>query len=410
MTYRITAPNKVDALINLPASKSISNRALIIHALSGGAIMPENLSHCDDTDVMRAALSNMPDVIDIGAAGTAMRFLTALLSTTEGQHTITGTERMKQRPITVLVDALRKLGADIEYEENEGFPPLRINGRQLLGGELQMPGNVSSQYVSALLMVGAVLQRGLTLHLTGEVISRPYIDLTLSMMRHYGAEAAWESDNTITVKSTGYQDRPFLIENDWSAASYWYAIMALTADDSSTVSLPGLFDGSQQGDSVVRFLYSMMGVKTSFADGGVVLTKHASNLPRIDYDFSGTPDLAQTLVTTCCALGVKFHFKGLSTLKIKETDRIEALRTELGKLGFAIEERNDSELLWDGERHEPAADTRIDTYNDHRMAMAIAPMAMKLGPVCINNPEVVTKSYPDYWDHLRLAGFTIEEL
>ena len=289
MTYRITAPNKVDALINLPASKSISNRALIIHALSGGATTPENLSHCDDTDVMRAALSNMPDVIDIGAAGTAMRFLTALLSTTEGQHTITGTERMKQRPITVLVDALRKLGADIEYEENEGFPPLRINGRQLLGGELQMPGNVSSQYVSALLMVGAVLQRGLTLHLTGEVISRPYIDLTLSMMRHYGAEAAWEADNTITVKSTGYQDRPFLIENDWSAASYWYAIMALTADDSSTVSLPGLFDGSQQGDSVVRFLYSMMGVKTSFADGGVVLTKHASNLPRIDYDFTKRP-------------------------------------------------------------------------------------------------------------------------
>ena len=381
--YRLTAPQRLDATVELPASKSISNRALIIYALSGGTHLPENLSDCDDTEVIIKALNEMPEEIDIKAAGTAMRFMTAYLSVTDGTHVLTGTERMKHRPIGILVDALRLLGADIQYVGEEDYPPLRINGKQLEGGLLEIPGNVSSQYISALLMIGPTLKKGLTLRLLGSIISRPYIDLTLWTMREFGADADWSAADTITVNPKPYQDRPYFIENDWSGASYWYEIMALTQDHEAEIRLSGLMDGSKQGDSVTRYIFSLLGVKNKFETKKV-----------------GIP---QTVT-------VAKNFTGLSTLKIKETDRIEALKTEMRKLGFVLKNANDSELIWDGERCEPDFEQGIDTYEDHRMALSIAPFACIHPGLIINNPQVVTKSYPRFWDDLQKAGFTIEKL
>lgn len=416
-TYYIQKPERLRNDIKLPASKSISNRALVIYALSGG-VLPENLSDCDDTEVIVRALKEMPETIDIKAAGTAMRFMTAFFSATDnGTHVLTGTERMKCRPIKLLVEALRQLGADIQYEKEAGFPPLRINGQRLEGGELEIAGNVSSQYISALLLIGPVLRKGLTLRLTGDVISRPYIDLTLWMMREFGANAEWTSMDTITVKPQPYRSRTYYIENDWSAASYWYEMVALSDDPEAEIRLEGLMDGSKQGDSGVRYLFSLLGVKTIFAskESGkpctVTLRKGNSRISHLEYDFTNMPDLAQTFVCTCCALGIPFHFTGLQTLKIKETDRIEALKTELLKLGFVLEDRNDSELIWSPQTSDvrPSAPLpAIDTYEDHRMALAFAPMSLKM-PISINNPQVVTKSYPHFWNDLTNSGFTIHD-
>lgn len=414
--YRLTAPCRLEATISLPASKSISNRALIIYALSGGKNMPSNLSDCDDTEVIINALRNMPKEIDIKAAGTAMRFMTAYLSVMEGTHILTGTERMKHRPIAILVDALRKLGANIEYVGTEGYPPLRITGQSLNGGLLEIPGNVSSQYISALLMIAPMLKEGMTLHLLGDIISRPYIDLTLWMMSEFGADAEWFSNDTIVVKPQPYKSRDYFIESDWSGASYWYEMMALCADKRSEVKLTGLMDGSKQGDSTTRYIFSLLGVKTQFESKQaniaqtVTLKQNGRCVPKLEYDFINSPDLAQTFVVTCAAKGIPFHFKGLSTLKIKETDRIEALKTEMRKLGYVLQDHNNSELIWDGERCDPSFEQGIDTYEDHRMALAFAPYALLHDKLIINNPQVVTKSYPHYWEDLRLAGFTIEEL
>lgn len=411
-TYIITPPTSLQAHIQLPASKSISNRALMIHALSEGDILPQNLSDCDDTAVMIRALRDMPAEIDIKAAGTAMRFMTAYLACTSGTHTITGTERMKQRPIRILVNALRYLGADIQYLGEEGFPPLLINGKKIEGGHLDIPGNVSSQYISALLMIGPTLQKGLELRMTGEIASRSYIDLTLCTIREFGGIADWTDIDTITVKPSPYKNGPYLIENDWSASSYWYEMMALSSDANAQIVLEGLMDGSRQGDSVVKYIFSLLGVKTQFTntDDGkpttVKLKRQRCMLPRLDYDFINSPDLAQTLVTTCCGMGIPFRFTGLSSLKIKETDRIVALKIELRKLGFLLTDENDDTLIWTGERCEPTGES-IDTYEDHRMAMALAPMAMKTGKLEINHPEVVSKSYPHFWDDLKRAGFNI---
>ncbi|MBQ1669257.1 MAG: 3-phosphoshikimate 1-carboxyvinyltransferase [Prevotella sp.] len=412
--YKLSAPKKLDATVALPASKSISNRALIIYALSGGHIMPQNLSDCDDTEVIINAIRYMPDVIDIKAAGTAMRFMTAYLSLMRGTHTLTGTERMKKRPIKILVDALRSLGAEISYLEEEGFPPLSITGTKLTGAVLEMSGSVSSQYISAVLMIGPMLDKGLELRLTGDIISRPYIDLTLYMMNEFGADADWTSADTITIKPVPYKTREYLIENDWSGASYWYEMMALMDNPDAKLMLTGLKDGSKQGDSVARYIFSMLGVKTVFESKTsrkpqtVTITANGRCLPRLEYDFINSPDLAQTFVVTCAAKGVRFHFKGLSTLKIKETDRIEALKKEMRKLGYVIESRNDSELIWDGETCEPQMEKGIDTYEDHRMALAFAPYALKSGEIIINNPQVVTKSYPHFWESLEEVGFKIE--
>ena len=415
MQYHIQAPRQLNTTIKLPASKSISNRALIIHALSGGKILPENLSDCDDTEVIIHALQHNPYEIDIKAAGTAMRFMTAYLSVKEGEeHVLTGTERMKHRPIGVLVDALRRLGADISYVGEEGFPPLRIKGRNLQGGLLEVPGNISSQYISALLMIGPVLDQGLTLKLKGDIISRPYIDLTLWTMREFGADADWSDFETITVDPKPYQEREYYIENDWSAASYWYEMMALT-DHDDEIRLTGLMDGSKQGDSSVRYIFSLLGIKTQFEtkQEGIPTTvtlRHSHRcVPRLEYDFTNSPDLAQTFIVCCALKNVHFHFRGLSTLKIKETDRIEAMKTEMRKLGYVIHDVNDSELYWDGERCEPSMQMGIDTYEDHRMALSIAPAAFKTEGLLINNPKVVSKSYPHFWDDLKKAQFIIVE-
>lgn len=413
MQYEITAPAVLNHTVDLPSSKSVSNRALIIHALSGGGMLPQNLSDCDDTDGMIKALRDMPEVIDIKAAGTAMRFLTAYLAVTPGRHTITGTERMRHRPIRLLVDALRYLGAEVEYAGEEGYPPLRITGRPLDGGRIEIPGNVSSQYISALLMIGPVLRDGLRLHLTGDIISRPYIDMTLWIMGEFGAEAEWTDISTITVAPKPYAARGYNIENDWSAASYWYEMVALGGRDSE-VTLTGLMDGSKQGDSSVRYIFSLLGVKTTFGttEEGVPTTVRLSRnghcVPRLEYDFINSPDLAQTFVVCCAALGVPFRFTGLQTLRIKETDRIEALKREMGKLGYVLRDVEGRELVWSGERCEPLPDAAVDTYDDHRMALAFAPLAMKWGRVRINNPHVVTKSYPHFWNDLKSSGFAID--
>lgn len=413
-TYEIIAPETLSADINLPASKSISNRALIIHALSGGQL-PQNLSDCDDTRAVVNALRDMPETIDVGAAGTAMRFMTAYLAVTEGEHVITGSERMRHRPVGVLVDALRMLGATINYVAEEGYPPLHISGHPLLGGKLEIPGNVSSQFISALLLIGPVMHLGLSLHLTGEIVSRPYIDLTIHVMHGFGAEVDWTSPDTIEVRPKPYSNAPYLIENDWSASSYWYELASLYPISEANVSMRGLEDSSRQGDSVVKYIFSLLGVKTAFDEPHsgkpttVRLTRHLDSVSQLSYDFLNCPDLAQTVVATCCGLGVTFHFTGLASLRIKETDRLVALQRELRKLGFIIQIINNEELLWDGSVCEPSMEP-IDTYEDHRMAMAIAPLAVKFPGLRINNPEVVTKSYPDFWKDLRKASFTINNI
>lgn len=418
----ISAPNKINCSINLPASKSISNRVLILSALcSEGDVTDgmENLATCDDTKVVKNAFSDgLPYEINIGAAGTAMRFMTAFLAQRDGEeHVITGTERMKHRPIKVLVEALKNIGADIKYVGEEGYPPLKIKGKKLKGGSLSVPGNISSQYISALLMIAPMLEDGLKLHLIGDIYSRPYIDLTLSCMQDFGAKAYWHDNDDIIIEPTGYKKRAYIVENDWSAASYWYEMAALmTANkeymsDEDEIIVEGLKDSSRQGDSSIRYLFNLLGVKSVFDNKDcitdVTLKTAITRVAKLEYDFLNIPDMAQTFVVTCCALGIPFHFTGLASLRIKETDRIEALKVELRKVGYVIEDRNDSELIWNGETCEPTFDP-IDTYEDHRMAMAFAPLAIKFGKIEINNPEVVSKSYPNYWEDLAKAGFEIK--
>lgn len=398
----------INCKILLPSSKSISNRALIINALGKGTHPLENLSECDDTQVMIRALQTSSDeTIDIMAAGTAMRFLTAYLSVTPGKRIITGTKRMQQRPIQVLVNALRELGAEISYKNNEGFPPLQITGSSLNKENIQLPGNISSQYISALLMIAPTLTNGLTIRLTGEIISRPYIQLTLQLMNDFGANAHWTKDNELRVEPQPYRSIPYYIESDWSAASYWYQIVALSPE--AKVFLPGLQKRSYQGDSKVAELFHLLGVETTYQKEGVTLSKGAVKTKRMEYDFVNQPDLAQTFVVTCALLGIPFRFTGLQSLKIKETDRITALVKEMQKLGFVIKETGNSILSWEGERcsREEGA---IDTYEDHRMAMAFAPASLKLTDIFINHPQVVSKSYPRYWENLQAAGFIIKEV
>lgn len=411
MQYKVSAPATLDADIQLPASKSISNRALILHSLAHGKTLPCNLSNCDDTKVMIRALDGNPEHIDILAAGTAMRFLTAYLSVTPGCRIITGTQRMQQRPIRILVDALRALGAQIEYAGNEGFPPLHITGTTLKGEDISLAGNVSSQYISALLMIGAVLPNGLRLHLTGDIISRPYINLTLQLMRDFGAQADWSATNSILVRPGGYRDTAFTVESDWSAASYWYQIMALKGmkkgKSEDNVELLGLFPHSYQGDSRGAEVFARLGVHTEYTNRGVRLTQHGTPVTRLDEDMVDIPDLAQTFVVTCCLLEVPFRFTGLQSLKIKETDRIAALITELRKLGYVVHSEQDSILWWDGERCPAEESPVIATYEDHRMAMAFAPACLVVPEIRINEPQVVSKSYPGYWEDLKKAGFKI---
>ena len=300
------------------------------------------------------------------------------------------------------------LGAHIEYAGNEGFPPLRINGTQLTGSEIELAGDVSSQYISALLMIGAVLPTGLKLQLKGNIISRPYINLTLQLMHDFGAQAGWTSDSSITVEPGGYHDTPFRVESDWSAASYWYQMTAL-ADGSPEVELLGLFAHSAQGDSRGAELFARLGVQTEYIPQGVKLRKQGQSVARLDADMVDIPDLAQTFVVTCCLMDVPFRFTGLQSLKIKETDRICALITELRKLGYVVHAGQDSILWWDGGRCPADEQPGIDTYEDHRMAMAFAPVCLVRPAIRINEPQVVSKSYPSYWNDLQAAGFRLTE-
>ena len=398
-------PHKLVADITPPTSKSVSNRALMLQALC-----PEkrytiaNLAVCDDTQHMQEGIEAKlagAGLIDIGATGTAMRFLTAYLSIKEGVTTLTGSERMQQRPIGTLVEALRTLGADITYVNKEGYPPLRIQGRQLQGGALEVKADISSQYISALLMIGPCLSEGLTLHLTGEIASRSYIELTLDLMRHYGAAAAWMDEQTIRVEAGGYKDVPLTIEGDWSAASYWYelATVANHYGHEVDIRLHGMRPDSKQGDRIVADWLKAEGLKLSDSVNQDKRTTEAENC-QLTKDFTHCPDIAQTMAVTYCLLGTPFVFTGIRSLRIKETDRVAALINELHKLGFVLRAEGDEQLIWDGTRCKADERPVIATYDDHRMAMAFAPAALCYENLTIEHPEVVTKSYPGFWEDL----------
>lgn len=408
MNYLIKAPAgaKILASLRLPASKSISNRVLMLNALSERPHEIRNLSQSDDARLMQDALQSNECDFNVGAAGTAMRFLTAFLSITPGEWTLTGTERMKNRPIQLLADALNRLGARIEYMEKEGYPPLRISGRPLQGGEIRLSGSVSSQYISALLMIAPLMEKGLVLHPEGHVVSAPYIRQTTELMKQFGATVRREGQS-LRVLPGSYKPVPFTVEADWSAASYWYALAALAQQ--AEISLKGLFKNSLQGDASVAGLFERLGVETLFTDENLALRHNGNLCKQMIYNFVNEPDLAQTFVAVCTGLGIPFRFAGLQSLKIKETDRIEALKTELRKLGYLLSDSCQGSILeWTGERCEPEPHPVIRTYEDHRMAMAFAPLALvRPQGIEIAHPQVVSKSYPAFWDDLQKAGFEL---
>lgn len=404
MKYALYAPLQLTGSINLPASKSISNRALLLSVLATDKLTVENIANCDDTQVMQIALEKKQPIIDIGAAGTSMRFLTAYFATQEGKWILTGSDRMKQRPIKLLVEALISLGASIRYLEKEGFPPLEITGKSLRGGELHLQGHISSQYISALLMIAPTLQHGLSLTLEGEIVSRPYIQMTLQMMKQFGIESEW-TDNHIIVLPQPYRACSFQVESDWSAASYWYSMASLTPN--SSFRLLGLKQDSLQGDAQCAIIFESLGVHTTYDSDGITIQRTGQFVPYFSYHFVDQPDLAQTIIVTCCLLGIPFHCTGLQSLKIKETDRIEALINELAKLGYRLTQNEPDALSWDGSVSSSQTSAVIETYNDHRMAMAFAVASLR-HPIVIADPEVVSKSYPTFWDDLRKVGFSIQ--
>ena len=403
VTVTITHPTGIlNGKIQLPASKSEANRALIIAALSGNSSELLNLSEANDTQLLQKLLKSSDETINAEDAGTVMRFLTAYYAVTGQRKILTGTARMCQRPIKVLVDALRTLGASIDYLKEEGYPPLKINGFTGKGvNKLKVRSDISSQYISALLMVAPLLPDGLELELEGKIGSRPYIDMTLSLMQHFGVSANF-TQNIIRVPAQQYQPASYTIEPDWSAASYWYSMVALAAD--ATIELPGLREKSFQGDKAITDIMAHLGVHTAFTTEGLVLTKR--NFARkFAYDFSNCPDLAQTIVALCAGLGVTLEMTGLESLRIKETDRIQALQIEVLSMGASLDEITPGVF-----RMERAILTKSEltfrTYQDHRMAMAFAPLAL-LEPVQIQEPGVVRKSYPRFWEDLENVGFTI---
>jgi len=408
MRYKVSANKKnIEGCIFLPASKSISNRALIIHALCYSPYPLHNLSASDDTKVLAAALNSNTNKFDIGHAGTAMRFLTAFLAKIAGEWEITGSERMQQRPIKILVDALNKLGAKIEYLGNENCPPLKILGSHLTGETIELDGTVSSQYVSALLLIAPTVENGLTLKLTGEITSRSYIELTLKLMAKFGVQYNWEG-NEITVGEQHYFPMDFTVEADWSGASYWYQILALS--ESGEVLLENLQLKSLQGDANIAGWFEQFGIFSTQKAEGVLLSKKENiNPQKLTLDFIENPDVAQTFACLCVAKEIPFYFSGLKTLKIKETDRIAALQNELAKFGANLTEPANGELAWDGkiDTTKKEQNPTIKTYHDHRMALAFAPMALANLNLQIEDPAVVTKSYPAFWEDLKSVGFKI---
>ncbi|WP_296314065.1 3-phosphoshikimate 1-carboxyvinyltransferase [Winogradskyella sp. UBA3174] len=393
--------------IKITGSKSESNRLLLLKALYP-QISIDNVSNSDDSVLMQKALKSQEDTIDIHHAGTAMRFLTAYFSVQEGREiTLTGSDRMKERPIKILVDALRALGADISYLENDGFPPLKIIGRKLTNNKVTLKANVSSQYISALLLIASKLEDGIELVLDGKITSVPYINMTLSLLNEIDVQTSFQK-NIITVKPNKDILKPkvLTVESDWSSASYWYSIVALS-DLGTEITIASYKEKSLQGDAVLAEIYQSFGVQTTFKSTTVILQKLATTNSKtvIDLDLANAPDIAQTIAVTAFGLGIGCHMKGLHTLKIKETDRLIALKTELEKLGADVVITENSLLL-------KASDTivsaiEIETYKDHRMAMAFAPLALKTS-IAIKEANVVSKSYPQFWEDLKAVGFIIK--
>ena len=395
--------------IKLPASKSISNRVLIINALSYSPFPVKNLSDCDDSIAMERVLESNSNRFDIGHAGTAMRFLTAYLSKIVGEWHLTGSERMQQRPISILVDALRKMGAQIEYTGTEGFPPLKITGTALKGGTIELDGSISSQYISALLMIAPTVQGGLTLRLKNSITSRAYIEMTLHLMKKFGIKYQWNG-NEIRIEAQSYKPVPYSVEADWSGASYWYALAALS--DQCDLHLKGLYLNSLQGDAIqASWFEKYFGIKSRQEGDAVRLTRIKEiPLKKLTLNFIENPDIAQTFVVLAIGKKLPFQFAGLKTLKIKETDRIAALKNECAKFGVVLTEPAEGELAWDGLLTDSLIQKVpvVATYDDHRMAMAFAPMAMFNESVRIGDAMVVTKSYPSFYTDLQTVGFKVE--
>lgn len=404
MKIKVVAPqNELKSFMSLPASKSISNRALIIGALCTEKCKIKNLSESKDTQVLIHALKNINNpTIDIGAAGTAMRFLTAFLAITPGERILTGSARMKQRPIDELVNILRDLGAQINYLENEGFPPLKIDGQNLISKPVKMRGNISSQYISALLMIAPCLDNDFELTIEGNILSRDYIRMTIRLMQEFGIDVEWK-DNIILVKRGDYKPKELIIEADWSSASYWFEIISLSKN--SMIELTGLKKNSLQGDSILPELFKTLGVDSVFTNFGLRIKNIQTTTNYFEYDFTDCPDLAQTLAVTLVAKKIPFKLTGLDNLSIKETDRINALVTEFKKLGIHLQSTSNS-LSWEGNDILYVPENHVvKTYEDHRMALAFAPLSIITNELVIDDPEVVTKSYPKYWNNLEEVGF-----
>lgn len=407
MHYTISKPEKIiEGKIIVPSSKSISNRVQVINALSYSFEPIKNLSTCDDSKVMQEVLFSNTNVFDVGHAGTSMRFLTAYLSKILGEWTLTGSDRMKQRPISVLVDALNSLGAQISYLEKEGYPPLKILGSNITGKDVELAGDTSSQYISALLLIAPTLENGLRIKLKGKIVSRSYIEMTLNIMEEFGIESEFKGDEIFVAKQA-YKVIPYTVEGDWSGASYWYAFMALAPK--GKLFLDGLRKNSFQGDSGLVEVFGKLGVKTNFSKKGMYIEQSNELCKKLVFDFIEMPDLAQTFAVVSVLKNIPFHFKGLETLKIKETNRIAALIDELAKLGYVLYEPQEGELAWDGEMKAESDNIVIETYHDHRMAMAFAPIAMVRPEIQIADPMVVNKSYPYFWEQIKEIGFNIKE-
>jgi 3-phosphoshikimate 1-carboxyvinyltransferase len=408
----------INTEIQLTGSKSECNRALIISALSKKLVKVENLSNAADTVTLNGILNNLEEeleveiqeskTVDVGPAGTAMRFLSAYLSAKNGNFLLTGTERMKQRPIGILAEALKTIGADISYAEAEGFPPLNIAGPlNQKTAEVKIKGDISSQYISALLMIAPILPQGLTLEIEGELTSKPYVDMTLDMLAEVGISHSWNG-NSISIKPQVFKPGTLVVEPDWSAASYWYSIAALANE--AEISLPALKEKSLQGDSQIKNIMKIFGIATSKTDKGIAISNLGLSLDTKEVlDLKTCPDLAQTIVVIAAALSKNMSFTGLETLKIKETDRIAALQNELAKIGVTFTEDNLVYTLNTDNLHFPDKVT-FATYEDHRMAMAFAPLALLINEVEIEEMLVVEKSYPFYWEDLKKAGFEVKEI
>ena len=407
MKYVISGPNHVvKNIIRIPSSKSISNRMLILKALASSDFPLENLSSSDDTRLLQEALASTGSPRDVGHAGTAMRFLTAYFSVRPEGLVLTGSERMKQRPLGPLVEALRVLGADIAYLETEGCPPVMIRSGITRGGTVEVDGGISSQFISALMMIGPLLPGGLHIRLLGEVVSHTYMEMTAALMREGGINVSIR-ENEILIPQGSYRFKEYVVESDWSGASYWYQVAALLPG--SEISLPYLSPSSLQGDSVLTELFIKLGVESEFTGQGLIVHS-GSAVSRGEFraDCTGFPDLVQTLATTLCALDIPFHLTGTRTLRVKETDRIAALHEELGKLGFVLQSDQRGDWLgWKGEKKKPEEAPVIETYHDHRMALAFAPLSCTFGKISIADPMVVSKSYPSFWADLEEAGFSL---